>query len=538
MASVLLTATAALLSTAYNEQRSATQSYLRNTAFYLAEAGLEKAAATIATTEIDSQVVLQETDLALSNGAVGSFQVVIERSGGSSLYAAHAIGEVVHGSASSSVQAIYSEFDFGGLASSTPGFALAAVSSIKLNHSGGNQIKIASYDSTANYGVPDWISNAGYDAAIGVSSAGNNKIQLNNAYIQGTVRTGGGTVSSAPFDAYNATNNAYVLGPDTPAGTLFDSSRVTTDFDETLAKPTVPELDGDWAQVVVHQNDNRYRNQRTLHLGAPGQKTYYNIPYALDTQSGGGLQVSGDVIVELGQNMNLRGTINLLSGATLKIYLKQNAAISADCGDWSPADLEVNLTGGADVVLQNFSTFTGKINAPNSTVRVQGRGGSPSSQLRGSVIGNKIEVTNGVNIFYDVQGGGSGTSAADLETNGWQQILPRVAQAKLASATENLAEIIEDTPGGKDLSSSKSKKTGKKAKKSQKHAKSKKKSEKSKKYAKSEPSKKSKKSEKYTKSGPSKKSQKSGHSKQGKGSGKSSKSKYSGNSKKSKKFGF
>ncbi|WED64659.1 hypothetical protein PXH66_20135 [Synoicihabitans lomoniglobus] len=467
IAAVLLTATARLYNTAYTEQRSAYRSYMRSAAFYLAEAGMEDAAQRIENGEFNvdpdaenAEELLtnyhREEDIFLGGGRTGEKHVIIRRDVGTNFYTVQALGRVRHPDGLTTEQAVQAGFELiGGLGEEStssgggPGYSISAGNNVRFGFNGGNnRVRVASYDSNLNFGVPDWDTNSGFDAAVGVASSQDNRMDLGNALIKGTLRTGGGN-PRITTNSHDERGNTQLYGPDTEDGVTFDTNRVAKDFAEDMPVPTLPELDGTWNQIEVDQNDNSYRNQRVVALGAVGEKTYIHLPYAFDTKNNSTITVAGDVILNLDRNMNLNGRLELLPGATLTIFVVENASVSLEGGDWPPADFRINATGGRDVQFNNFDVFTGIVNAPNSTVRVSGSGGLGRTQFRGAITANQLETTNSIDFFYDVQtDGGSSSSVADpegagevleLRMEGWKQILP----SDMGGLVDSLDPIID-----------------------------------------------------------------------------------------------
>ncbi len=323
------------------------------------------------------------------------------------------------------------------------GYGLVAKDSIKLNHNNPG-MRIASYNSDVNYGVPIFGENTGYAATVATPSANNGAININNAFIHGAVRSGGGSIG---FNSgYNNPNqqgqNATVIGEDSGMSWGVDQNRMSSDFDGEVTDPTLPVSDGYTVQNIPNQN---YWKD-TLSIGSWNQPTWIETE-RIDTRQQDKITISGDVVMNVKRNLNLAGDIEIQPGATLTIIAGENIHVTANEIDQQhPAQFQIiakaNQWGGApDVVLNNFDVFSGIINAPNSNVRLAGVGGTPKSQFRGAIVAKYIEVTNGAEFYYDVNLGNPGDEdddddgdeegIGDLTLLHWAEIPPKQARESL-----------------------------------------------------------------------------------------------------------
>ncbi|PTY06328.1 hypothetical protein DB347_12925 [Opitutaceae bacterium EW11] len=448
---VILLTLAALLTTVNNEYRSSVRGQMKTEAFHLAEAGVDSLARAIDRDKLGELTdnTQKQTGIPLGN-VTGSFVAVVTPDNPTAgRYTVRSLGRVRHSNGLEVEQAVEVIFSKSPGSGASPGFALAAKNSISFNESGNSDptthIRVASYDSSN--GLPDWAFNRGFDAGVGVGSANNNAIQLNNAIIDGVIKTGGGSVANSVPDTSNSWRSPTLNGPNTDTGVQFDTKLVGTDFDYAFPDPVTPPLParptgGDQNMTAtgstsagdpiyyVGQNDNARRNLSNTTIGRAGTTTYYYYKNTTATANGG-LKVLGNVIIIIDQQLNIQGSVDIPAGSTLQIYSNDKVHLDMVAGSWAPSSLVINIAKAGEVVTHvgNGKSFSGIINAPNSTVRIHGEGSN--GVFRGSAIGADIDLTNGVDVFYDIRTGGGQSTTKTLTLSDWKQILPSVVKAQL-----------------------------------------------------------------------------------------------------------
>ncbi len=314
------------------------------------------------------------------------------------------------------------------------GYGMVAKDSIKLNHNNPG-MRVASYNSENNFGVPIFGKNTGYDVVIATPSPYWGAININNAYIHGAVRSGGGPINYSKNHPHDPRQNATVIGPDSGMTYGVDSNRISTDFDAEVPDPNYPTSDG---YSITSRDQNYWQNNSSISLGSWNQPTWVNTE-RINTNQNTKMTIVGDVVIDAYRNLNLGADVDIKPGATLIIMAGENIHINAHTIDQQyPSQLQIIAKNGRDVVLNNFDVFTGIINAPNSNVRLAGVGGTPKSQYRGAIVARYIEVTNGAEFYYDTNlgAGGGGSSDDDNDNSGvaeltllsWREVPPSSVQ--------------------------------------------------------------------------------------------------------------
>ncbi|WP_269537896.1 DUF7305 domain-containing protein [Cerasicoccus fimbriatus] len=315
-------------------------------------------------------------------------------------------------------------------------YGMVARDSIKLNHNNPG-MKISSYDSNVNNGVPIWGVNTGRYVTVATPSANYGAIQVNNAVVHGSIRTGGGNITySSGFNNPNQqAQNATIIGPDSSQTSGVDSNYISKDFDGEIPNPELP-TDGGYLKLSFDQN--YWQNTKDITLGNSLTPTWVNTE-RISTNQNATLTIVGDVVIDAQRNLNLGGSIDIKPGASLTIMAGENMHVNANYIDQQfPSQFQLIAKNSQDVVLNNFDVFTGVVNAPNSNVRLAGVGGTPKAQFRGAVVAKYIEVTNGVEFYYDVNLGDGATDdsgdysdgqeeVGELELISWAEISPSKA---------------------------------------------------------------------------------------------------------------
>lgn len=473
LAAVLITATARLYNTVYNELATAHRSEMRTSALYLAEAGLEEAARRIRAGEFDVdpnaavekvpvQVVLKPADVNLGPGRTGSQRIIIDREANSKIYTVRSLARVKLHESLEALQAVQSTIELLEGSMKGSGFMIAVRETLKINQVGGVGVRVSSYDSAQNFGTPDWTYNTGFDTALGTASTLNRAIDLANVHVRGSLRTAGGdpeiNTSSGQGQA-----GTRLEGPDTPAGVVFDSNRVAKDFAGKFCVGTAPAVDSSWDVLTgwpttttsgttgnsnpTHGNPHAPGTTGNPHtttstgdphgtgatttagtttisyaVGQPYVSTRVNFPNSMVVPAGEVVSIAGDVVMVVGKDVTFNGTLRLVGDATLRIYAPGTIFLAVECGDWAPSRFQVHSTGTGDVTLRGTTIFTGIVNAPNSAVSVSGTGGYPRMEVRGALSARTFATTNQIDFFYDVQSGDAlcdgGTAGSGSATSG------------------------------------------------------------------------------------------------------------------------
>ncbi|WOO41772.1 DUF7305 domain-containing protein [Rubellicoccus peritrichatus] len=323
-----------------------------------------------------------------------------------------------------------------GVGSGLFAYGLVAKDSIKLNHSNPGML-VASYDSKVDFGVPVWGTNTGYDVVVATPSSGNGAISINNATVHGMIRTGGGNVSFSNTHQHDMSQNATVIGADSANTHGIDNNRISTDFDGEFTEADIPTSEG---YNEISKDQNYWQNTRDISLGAAYSSTWVNAD-SINTQNSTTIEIRGDVIIDVNRNVNLGGKLDIKEGASLTLMAKENIQITiGEMDHMFPEQFQVIAKNGRDVVLNNFQVFTGVINAPDSNVRLAGTGGA-RSDFRGAVVAKRIEITNGVEFFYDINLGAVSTEGEEdasgndgvggLDVTQWAEISPSEASKRI-----------------------------------------------------------------------------------------------------------
>lgn len=421
------------------------------TAFHLAESGLELGMYAIANEQLgggewptDGLKAWKFTDSAQQIGqyAATTNVRIVETGAGeyqvTSLASIHLGNKPVERAVEINVKQALSEVqEETGTGSGIFAYGMIAKDSIKLNHNNPG-MKISSYDSNVNWGVPVFGVNTGRLVTVATPASGNNAIQINNSMVHGSIRTGGGNISySSGFNNPNQQGqNATVIGPDSANALGVDQNYVSKDFDGEIPNPDLPVKDNSYS--VVSYDQNYWQNNRNISIGSWNTPTWVDTE-RISTNQNAEMKIYGNVVIDAQRNLNLGGSIKIEPGASLTIMAGENIHINANYIDQQyPAQFQVIAKNSQDVVLNNFTVLSGVINAPNSNVRLAGVGGTPKSQFRGAVVGRYIEVTNGAEFYYDINlrdgattenepGNETAGEVGELELVSWAEIAPSKA---------------------------------------------------------------------------------------------------------------
>jgi hypothetical protein len=438
---VVAVALGLLLETTFGERRASMRHYMRTAAHHLAEGAIEQAAAAVVNGESETWPLVPSTqrrytvvssipDFDGSGGRYGASYVVLQETdpADATVCSIRAVARVRDPLDSLEVEvALEARFNTQSGGGQGPGYALISREWTKFNFSSGAAPFVGSYDSSAQGGIPERGVNTGYDALVGVGGDWDGALEMNNVVVHGTVRTGGGIPTYSQKSGYSA----VLRGPKSDVD--FDTSRLAKDFSHDFSTPTLPEIDADWTRIEPAEDSDPFADSDSIVLGENFQKTYVRLGN-LDTTENATITIAGEVVLHLERNLNLHGSLELMPGASLAIYANENINITARGGDWAPSQLEVNMLGGADVVVNgDFDVFSGRINAPDSYVRLHGTLdiGTLPDQVRGQVIGGTIEITNGVQIFYDTRIGAADSAGTGLRLLEWSRAMPSTVKQLL-----------------------------------------------------------------------------------------------------------
>lgn len=411
-----------------NDNRLTHRAAMFNAAFHLAEAGIEMGVQALGDDAMDAftteaggvrRYTRDQLDL---GGKTGGFTVQItDQGGGRFLLEAVGTANAPEGQrVSRAIETVVSLTGGGGGPGYTFPYGLVARESIRLNHANPGT-KIASYDSTQNFGEPIWGVNTGHEVTVAVQAARDGAFNMNNSNIKGRVRTGGGSIRWQDHPQYPPT----IHGPETPAGLEMDFNQVSYDFSTEFETPTVPELEN--PIVVNNGKNNPYKKKGEHVLGDPNRPTII-YQERFDTNNHARFTIIGEVHLVLKRNVNLHSDVHVNDGAQFHLYAGENIHLKGETTHATPGNFVVHATGGRDVVMNLHGVFAGVINAPDSTVRVHGQGGKHVSEFRGAIVANRIESSNGTEFFYDINldrgggGGDSGGSGGDLVVESWREM--------------------------------------------------------------------------------------------------------------------
>lgn len=318
-------------------------------------------------------------------------------------------------------------------------YGLVARDGIKLNHNNPG-MRIASYDSNVNFGVPNFGVNTGYETVVGTPSANNYAININNAYIHGAVRSGGGSIgyNSGFNNPSQQGQNATVKGPDSTNSYGVDQNRMSTDFDVEIPDPVLPEKVG-YNQVNI-SDQNYWQNNREVYLGSWNVPTWVDTPTMSNNQNSK-IHVIGDVVIDVQRNFNVGGDIIIEPGAKLTIMAGENMHLNANyVQQQHPDQFHLIAKNSQDVVINSFKVISAVIDAPKSNVRLAGVGGSPKSQFRGAIVAKFIEVTNGAEFYYDINLGDGGSDSGEVvvDAGGVVGALELISWAQIPASKVNI----------------------------------------------------------------------------------------------------
>lgn len=469
----------ALLTTAYNEHRSANNAYLNTSAFCLAESGVDFAAEAVAANAFPSPAWTSTANGYVHvSGALGNggYRVVCKST--STGWEIRSLGNAQNtgaGLASSrAVMAVFSASSGGSL-----GNALVAREGITLgnNTTGNNQgyVRVASYKSSN--GAPQWGgNNFGRNALVGVISNKSGTLAINAATIYGSLAIGGEN-SSTVFSNSRAKN---LTASQTDSSSNVDASKYVKDFTYPFTAPQVPAVDQSWtvvtpADTVDGSTQYKYSGKLTelpksvtaatyssgtLSVGSTGNNTLI-LGSSCDNVST--INVSGNVVLYFTQNANLNNTVvHLNDGASLQLYFCSGVSSipTTDNTNFNPSRYQINVlpnnsapnltgTSASDIIngvlnsaintaasasnvsaasiVVNYGSkgiLTAMINAPFSNVQMSTGNSLGACQMRGSIIARSITTTGGdfLDFYYDEDSKGNGSATARL--TGWREIRP------------------------------------------------------------------------------------------------------------------
>jgi len=434
---------ASVFSLVTSEHRGAIRSLGRESAFHIAESGIE-----ITMCALRNGVLVGEEWSANESGSVyyyvkdgiylgnqtGALQVALEDLGGSD-FMVTCLGEVRSGrlTVQRAVQTeVYVEKAGEAAQQGDPTYHYGIVSrySMKLNHSNPGMFA-ASYDSYNNCGIPVREINTGYDITLATPNAADDAINLNNSYIQGSVRSGGGRIAYDDNPNAGVDQMATVVGEESGLSNGVDPNMLTNDFDGTIKSVSLPDT-SDYTQVEYDQNF--WQNKDCISIGEPGVKTYISTENL--NFNGSLLTVNGDVVLHVNRTINLQGDIGVMNGSHLTLAAGENIQLNGNTTHQHPSQLELLSLAGKDVVVHS-ELWTGTINAPDSNVRLHGNAQPVrNSEFRGAVVAGNFEATNGFTFYYDIslKFGSGDESPSDVSSGGvvtiksWSEIPPESCQ--------------------------------------------------------------------------------------------------------------
>ncbi|WP_309399670.1 DUF7305 domain-containing protein [Cerasicoccus maritimus] len=245
----------------------------------------------------------------------------------------------------------------------------------------GNQISVDSYFSTS--GAYNATTNVNDGGSVASASVEVSSVVLQNADVLGYVSTGG---------AYpEVGSQGSITGYDTPSGTKIDDSRVAQDFYAEFPNVSQPDT------------SSAYTSLSGPFVGIAGFETTYHF-HDLYIGSKGTLYVYGDVNLVLDDDIKVRGEIVVMPGASLKLYIGDEADIGGNGVlniNGVPEDLQIygTATNEQEIYLHGNGALSGIIYAPNAELAL--KGGGSSGVFYGAAVADTIELKGNYEFHYD-----------------------------------------------------------------------------------------------------------------------------------------
>jgi len=458
------------------EYSSAIRSLNRESAFHIAEGGIEVAMSSLKYginlsewTEVSTLSYQYERNGIDLGDQAGNLKVLVDWQGDDN-FLVSSIGTVVNGG--KSVQrAVQTEVTVSSV-SVTPesgdgvyNYALFTRKGISFQrgNNGGNTFA-GSYDSDEELEPK---KSVGYNTTLVSLISDGQAMNLSNIKLWGTAISKGGTFNILMGMSGNQANeNAVIKGKHSPAndGYGIDRNMLITDpeFEGTVSSVSVPSSEGYDVVTEIHQNDksdvwangsstviNKYdgiglSDDGGVCVGSFGKTTYIKTPYADISKD---LYVSGDVVIYSEENLNLNRNVYFVDeNATLTIAGEATLSVTGDIGVYNgernnpmytsrPGQFTLLACGAQttagtasqDIVIHS-DRFVGVIDGPSASVQLDGN----VKSFLGAIVADSFSATGVFDFFYDVQLGNSGggddtgddASNFDVGVESWKEVPP------------------------------------------------------------------------------------------------------------------
>lgn len=276
----------------------------------------------------------------------------------------------------------------------------------------GNNVAVDSYNS--GNGAYHAGLNRNDNGSVASTSVSVGAVSIQNADIWGWVATGGGMPQVG--------SKGSVLGADSPSEAKIDPNRISTDFYAEFPAVSAPTLSSPSTSLA------------TWTMGTPHISSEWKLS-SLSVGSGKTLKVSGDVILVIDGDIDVKGEIFVETGSSLTVYVKGDVDIGGNgiVNDKNPpADVVLFSTAkegdGKQIKLHGNGALSAAVYAPFADVEL--KGGGSSGVMYGAVVGNEITLTGNYEFHYD-------EALSDYGTNGsyrlesWREL--NDASAKVAN---------------------------------------------------------------------------------------------------------
>lgn len=266
------------------------------------------------------------------------------------------------------------------------GVGMAAQRDITMN---GNNILVDSFDSADSLHSTNGMYYYPWRKAGGDIASAFGLVGVNNANVNGKVRTG-------PNGSYGIRSGGLVgdlnwTGPGVQEGWYAD------DFNMEFKPVTPPPTDSYVQPTGIVGDTNKYV------LGSGG----YKVSGDLILQAGETMLVTGNAILYVGGDFIMRGgttgsAINIAPGASLKIYVAGTIASFTQVNTSGNATTfqYYGLPSNTMLAWSGNDTFVGTIYAPQANF-VLGGGGSTVYDFQGSCVVNSVVMNGHFNFHYD-----------------------------------------------------------------------------------------------------------------------------------------
>jgi hypothetical protein len=216
-------------------------------------------------------------------------------------------------------------------------------------------------------------------------------ISVGNANVYGRISTGANEVS-VDLKKFIGPQGA-LYDPDSPFKSKKDSvdfGNIAYDFTAELPPVEAPDLSSPSESISGNT------------IGVAGSKSAYRIS-SLNVSSGQAYTVQGNVIMVVTGDVDIKGTVNIPEGSTLRIYIDGDLAIGGNgfANGGAPRNLLMYGTGqNQDWKLHGNGFLSAAVYAPEAAVSL--RGGGTSGEMYGAIVGDTVTFSgNNYDFHYD-----------------------------------------------------------------------------------------------------------------------------------------